>query len=312
MFASTAQFSFTAVNRHRNDWLGPRAVPTPPGACRVDVRRHELAGHPVDELIPVDCNASNAHPLFVIGDSHALGYRTVLIEYARRTGVPATLYSAPCGFPRNLLPRSDCRAIDDAVIADVRQRAKPGDVIFLASLRVPRFRNQWDARDSDTASAWRVAEQRFDPVVGEATAMLQAIAGRGVRIVFELPKPIFKIPLFRCSDWFNRINPACESGSELDRAFLQSYRQPVLAFADALRTRVDGFSTWDPFPLLCPREVCSMWRDGRPLFFDGDHVTYFANMLLADDFIATIRDVSRKIPPPANNSNADPLMLRSR
>ena len=155
-----------------------------------------------------------------------------------------------------------------------------------------RFRNQWDARDLDTTAEWRVFEKRFDATLNESVTVLQKMASLGVHIVFELPKPIYRMPLFRCVDWFNRFNPACAGGSEFDRAALLEYRQPVLAFAKALQVRVNGFAVWDPFPVLCPGEVCSMWRDGRPLFYDGDHVTHFANMLLADDFIATMRAVS--------------------
>jgi SGNH domain-containing protein len=256
--------------------------------CRVTVRYRVLEGSSVEDITPVGCGAPGAHALFAIGDSHTGGYRPMLIEYVRRTGGPATLYSAPCGFPKNPLPRPDCTVVDTAIIADVVRRASPGDIAFLASLRVPRFRSQWDTFEVDTAAEWRAAEARFDPAVDQSTTMLQSMANKGMRVVFELPKPIFKIPLFRCADWFNRNNPACAGGSEFDRAMLLTYRKPVLAFADALKARVADFSTWDPFAALCPGEVCSMWRDGRPLFFDGDHVTYLANMLLADDFIASI------------------------
>jgi peptidoglycan/LPS O-acetylase OafA/YrhL len=288
MFANVPYISLSVVNRHRDDWFGPRTAGLAAGGCRVAVRYRALEGSSVEDITPVDCGASGAHALFAIGDSHAGGYRPMLIEYVRRTGAPVTLYSAPCGFPKNPLPRPDCTAVDTAIIADVVRRAGPGDIAFLASLRVPRFRSQWDTFEVDTAAEWRAAEARYGPAVDQSTTMLQTLADKGMRVVFELPKPIFRIPLFRCADWFNRNNPACAGGSEFDRAMLLSYRQPVLAFADALKVRVDGFSVWDPFPKLCPDQVCSMWRDGRPLFFDGDHVTYLANMLLADNFIASI------------------------
>lgn len=291
MFANVPYVSLSVVNRHRDDWFGPRTAQLAAGVCRVTVRYRTLEGSSVQDLTPVDCGASGGHALFAIGDSHAGAYRPMLIEYARRTGAPVTLYSAPCGFPKNLLSRPDCTAVDSAIVADVEGRARPGDIAFLASLRVPRFRSQWDTFEVDTAAEWRAAEARFAPAVEQSTAMLQTMAAKGMHIVFELPKPIFRIPLFRCADWFNRNNPACAGGSEFDRVMLLNYRQPVLAFADALKARINGFSTWDPFPALCPDEVCSMWRDGRPLFFDGDHVTYLANMLLADNFIANMAAV---------------------
>ncbi len=288
LFGNVRHISLSVVNRHRDDWFGPRLAQLPAGTCRATVRYWVLEGSEVQEITPVDCGATTAHALFAIGDSHTAGYAPMLIEYARRTGAPVTLYGAPCGFPKNLLARPDCTAVDNAIIADVEHRAMSGDVAFLASLRLPRFRSQWDTIEIDTAAEWRAAEARFTPAVNRSVAMLQPLADKGMRLVFELPKPIFRIPLFRCADWFNRFNPACAGGSEFDRAMLLNYRQPVLAFVDALQARIKGLSTWDPFPVLCPGEVCSMWRDGRPLFFDGDHVTYLANMLLVDDFVASI------------------------
>jgi peptidoglycan/LPS O-acetylase OafA/YrhL len=297
MFANVPYVSLSVVNRHRDDWFGPRAAEVQAGMCRVTVGYRLVEGSSVQDITPVDCGAAGAHGLFAIGDSHTGAYRPMLIEYARRTGAPVTIYSAPCGFPKNLLWRPDCTAVDTAIVADVVRRAGPGDVAFLASLRLPRFRSQWDTFEVDTAAEWRATEARFEPAVNQSVAMLQPMATKGMRVVFELPKPIFRIPLFRCADWFNRNNPACAGGSEFDRAMLLNYRQPVLAFADALKARVNGFSIWDPFPALCPGEVCSMWRDGRPLFFDGDHVTYLANTLLADDFIATITALDKETRP---------------
>ena len=113
----------------------------------------------------------------------------------------------------------------------------------------------------------------------------------GVHFVFELPKPIFPTPLFRCSDWFNRSNPACSGGIELERSMLEQHRRPVLGFADTFKDKVAGFSTWDPFPLLCPDKTCSMLRDGKPLFFDGDHLSGFANRLLLDDFMRKMAEL---------------------
>jgi peptidoglycan/LPS O-acetylase OafA/YrhL len=304
MFANFRHISLSVVNRQRDDWFGPRPPEVRAATCRVE--SHFILG---EVLTPLDCGAPSAPALFTIGDSHALGYRPMLSEYAQRTGASVRLYSAPCGFPRITLPRADCTATDDAIIADVGRRARPGDVVFLPSLRVPRFRDQWDAREHDTAAEWRAAEERFDAAVNKSVVMLQAVSPTGVRIVFELPKPIFRIPVFRCADWYNRFNPACAGGSEFDRATLLDYRRPVLAFADALRSRIEGFSTWDPFPTLCPGEVCSMWRSGRPLFFDGDHLTYSANILLVDNFIVAMRTLEN--PPVVVNSGTGSPTLRT-
>ena len=117
-----------------------------------------------------------------------------------------------------------------------------------------------------------------------------------MHFLFELPKPIFATPLFRCGDWFNRMNPACSSGTEISRAQLEQHRRPVLAFAEKLKERVPGFTTWDPFPVLCPGTTCSMFKDGKPLLFDGDHVSGVANRLLLADFKRRMDELGARTP----------------
>lgn len=43
-------------------------------------------------------------------------------------------------------------------------------------------------------------------------------------------------------------------------------------------------SVWDSFPLLCPGDECGTSLDGHPLFFDGDHLSGYANHLLLPAF----------------------------
>ena len=51
---------------------------------------------------------------------------------------------------------------------------------------------------------------------------------------------------------------------------------------------------WDPLPTLCPQVTCSAFRNGHPLFFDGDHVTAYANSLLVEDFVSEIESTISK------------------
>ena len=74
-----------------------------------------------------------------------------------------------------------------------------------------------------------VAEAR-SRAIGEAITYLRPLAEKGVRIIFEAPKPIFRAPAFRCSDWFNKSNRVCEAGTELPADLLRRYRQPTIEF----------------------------------------------------------------------------------
>ena len=86
-----------------------------------------------------------------IGDSHATAYFTMLADYARLTRVPVALYQAPgCYFVHLVPSAAGCAAMVGAVLDDIRRELKAGDVIFMPSLRVPRFREQWGEHDLDT------------------------------------------------------------------------------------------------------------------------------------------------------------------
>ena len=47
-----------------------------------------------------------------------------------------------------------------------------------------------------------------------------------------------------------------------------------------LSYRFPAVEIWDPLPLLCDDTVCSAMRGGRPLFFDGDHLSPYGNLRL--------------------------------
>lgn len=300
MFGNAWRMSASTVTTHRVDWYpGYEVRGRDNKGCRIEWgggRSAALAA--VQFSRRVDCEPLEAkHKLFVIGDSHATSYITMFAEYARLTGTPVSVQQTPGCYFVHLVPSAKgCEATINTVLDAIRKELKPGDVVFLPSLRVPRFRDQWSEHDFDVEAVWRGMTPRFEAGHAEAMTVFAKLNVPGVHFVFELPKPIFPTPLFRCSDWFNRDNPVCAGGIEKGRSLLERHRQPVLEFAERLKGEVAGFSTWDPFPVLCPGTTCSMMMDGKPLFFDGDHVSGFANRLLLDDFMrkmASLRAGSR-------------------
>jgi len=168
---------------------------------------------------------------------------------------------------------------------------QPGDVVVLASLRLSRFNQAETVTISDDAIRGLVArEQTADRTdeVRAAIAALAPIVQRGVHVVFEAPPPLFKAPPFRCVDWFNRNNPLCEGGMHTSRALLDRYRAPLLQSLGAIASALPNVSVWDPFPVLCPGRVCDTMRGNKPLFFDGDHVSGYANRLLVPSLAAHV------------------------
>lgn len=240
--------------------------------------------------------APTAPDLFALGDSHTIGYTTMLTEYVLRTGAQVTLYpNINCAFA-TLKPWPDagqCKVQNQAELTDIRKRAKPGDILFLAALRLDRLSNQdatLNAADRWTMMETTQASQGRDAASTQLLAELGPLADAGVRIVFEAPKPLFRSPPFRCSDWFNRGNPVCGAGLSESRVAIEAYRQPVVDSLQRLAARL-GAWVWDPLPILCLEDRCDAVRDQHPLFFDGDHLSADGNRLLLPSFVAFIESL---------------------
>jgi hypothetical protein len=172
---------------------------------------------------------------------------------------------------------------------------RAGDVLLLSSLRVRRMVDQWAHFNSPEGV---LAEMRSAPYVQErerqvaqALPELQALATRGVHIVLPAPTPVFRTVPYRCADWFNHNNPICRFGSELQREQMAALQAPALAAFAPLQAGLDQSSVWNPLDVLCPGPVCSTHLDGRPLLFDGDHLSGHGNALLLPHFTAHLRRI---------------------
>ena len=290
--ARTPQWSLTHVGREATDWYAGREEDIGKRNCSLLARSEAVGGSIVRIWSGADCagSTSSMPRLFVIGDSHAQAYSTMLMMFAMDTGAEVYNYAyGGCPFISLQLAREDyCKSYSTAAVADMLQRIRKNDILFMPSLRLNRLTDQ--NSQTDETVAW---QNMFSPAaaamrkraVDEAVTALAPFAARGVRIVFEAPKPILRVPPFRCVDWFNKDNPVCSPGLTMQRSELERYRKPVMdAFAEIAK-RVNGVSVWDPFPLLCPDEICAATtRDGHPLIYDGDHPTGYANRMLAPHF----------------------------
>jgi hypothetical protein len=241
--------------------------------------------------------------LFVTGNSHALAYIALLSELSFREPFNVHLYyRTECDVLSLREPMAaaspSCRSfLEGEVMTEIRSTGRAGDVLFLPSLRLPRFGDQWAGLSEGEAVNWLRGDQARrlrQQAVEEAYDLLQPLIHKGMKIVFEAPKPIFRAPPFRCSDWFNRRNPICAPGTSVPRDYLLEYRKPVLDAMTSLRSRDPRISVWDPFDPLCPNAVCEAVVGDKPLFFDGDHLSGYANTRLYPVFVAFLRELQRE------------------
>jgi peptidoglycan/LPS O-acetylase OafA/YrhL len=228
--------------------------------------------------------------LFAIGDSHAAAYRTMLDIVSKELGVEVLEYEeGDCPVAGLLRPMDGrTRAHFEAALRDVMRLARPGDFVFLPSLRMPTFADNFEAADVGAiASAflgWEAARDR-GIALEEARAVIAGFEATGARVLIEAPLPVLLAPPYRCSDWFNRMNPVGANGLTIDRAFLERLRFPVLESIRRLVELDPGLLVWDPFPVLCKDEVFSAYDDGgKPIFWDGDHLSGNGNRILEPSF----------------------------
>ncbi|MDR2871625.1 MAG: acyltransferase [Xanthomonadaceae bacterium] len=294
--------SLSTVVQNSSDWY-PHGVGTDarfPG-CSVAARYEDLGGAGVYLLRREGCDSDSDTPrLFAIGDSHTGAFMTMFHQTALATGSEVSIYTnggcpfiSLAGNQEYKDPR--CNGYAVLSLEDILSKARHDDVLFLASLRLPRLVEQdaardavaiWEAMFGEQAIAWRKE--------GEAHAIdvLKPFRERGMHIVFEAPLPLLRAPPFRCSDWFNRDNPLCRQSLTVSRDYLQQLRAPVLESYSRIIAALPGTVTWDPFPVLCPPgKTCNGMHDGKPLLFDGDHLSGYGNRVLAPDFFEFLHTI---------------------
>jgi len=238
-----------------------------------------------------------ARRLFMSGNSHALAYEPMVSMLESRGPFEVINYrQAGCALLPLDVPMTDhssqCQRFYQSTLADMQMRLRPGDIVFLPSLRLPRLADQWtlysetDALEQLYGEPGRQARQR---ALSEADGVLDSLVRRGAIVILEAPKPIFRAPAFRCSDWFNRGNPICAGGLAMPRDYLLHYRKPVLDAMIDLSRRHEHVLVWDPFDVLCPEASCEAVVNGVPLFFDADHLSSHGDRVVYSDFVAFLK-----------------------
>lgn len=281
-------------------WIGALWISNHPGQLSLSQTRDAYEWYaykhfPRGGVKAVEDPSVQGRQLFVIGDSHTAAYRTLLNLARLQLGITVVEYEqGGCGVVTLIGPDpASCAKRREADLEDIEARAKPGDIVFLASLRMPELYGRNGARDE--AHVYLDALSQLTPLKLErakasAEAVLTRLTAARVRVLIDAPKPVFKAPANRCSDWFNRMNPVCAGGLTIERKQLERLREPQMKLLNVLKREFPALSVWDPFPILCPTQTCSAFdRQGKPLFFDSNHLSGHGNRVLAPSFITRVQ-----------------------
>jgi hypothetical protein len=254
------------------------------GDCALGTTTRGFGGGTYDSWTPACGPRTIRGTLYVAGDSHAEAFTRMLTRYAAETGTPVVRYYRPGCDVIGLFPPTprdpECAAFSRSVRDELVRRLRPDDVLFLPGLRVPRL---GPGTGTVIGRVYTPAEQ--EPGYREALATLRAFSATGAALVLEAPPPLFRAPLNRCMDRFNRHNPVCRPGFEAGRTELLSHRATMVGAMTRLASAVPRLYVWDPFPILCPGDPCSALRGGFPLYTDVDHLSGRGNDLLYPDFL---------------------------
>jgi peptidoglycan/LPS O-acetylase OafA/YrhL len=290
LFSLHDQITLSVTRDHRS-WYAEAGRPLDPARtyCRVSETGSRLGSGTVTHWVPTGCRLRPVH-IHAVGDSHNVAYVPAYRQLAAEHGIAVSLYDrASCPvfkLTETMASRPECAGFYAALLATLKRDLRPGDIVFMPALRMTRITNQFG---SDWPPGSTPPTETADPAaIAEARMLLATLTRTGARLVFEAPKPMFASPAFRCADWFNRANPICQPGLEMSRALLLERQHSVRESMKALAAENGAIRIWDPFPILCPTSRCQMFRDGKPLYFDADHLSGAGNDLLYPSLSAAL------------------------
>lgn len=130
---------------------------------------------------------------------------------------------------------------------------------------------------------------------------IQQLEQAGKRVVFVIDNPTFPDPTSCISggatsnSFLNRFlrrkeNPRCTISYSDHLAGTQAYRQ----FIGKLKRLHPDLTIYDPTPLLCdiPNNVCTITQNGKFLYSYGDHISDYANSMIARDMLSVVRKLA--------------------
>ncbi|BBJ00627.1 hypothetical protein FGKAn22_23190 [Ferrigenium kumadai] len=138
------------------------------------------------------------------------------------------------------------------------------------------------------------------PPLDSYSHLVAALEHAGKRVVFIIDNPTFPDPRScisggaTSSPALNQFlrrkeNPHCTVSYAAHMEGTRIYRE----FVKALQQRHPGLVIYDPAPLLCdvPNNVCAVTREGKFLYSYGDHISDYANSMIARDMVPMIRQL---------------------
>jgi peptidoglycan/LPS O-acetylase OafA/YrhL len=233
---------------------------------------------PID--VPDPCFSSTSSEgvhettLLIVGDSHAYAdWGMAASGAATRAFRFATLMYDGCWPGAEPTNRSrSCLAYWKGLPEIIQRTLSERDSVLISLL--------WESRS-------RVERDRAEEAIGK---VIKAARERGAEVIIEAPLPIFPRPGYLCTKEWYRSN---YDGCSVDRSDVERQRSSVMADLKAITEEDRNVRIWDPLSQLCPTETCSEFLDGKPLFRDSSHLSYYGSRWLAPAFVDFLHEPER-------------------
>ena len=247
--------------------------------------------------------------VYFVGDSHTGSLQSLASRLVEQKDVSRIMMVERDGcLFTSTLRRSDrdgdqCLASNRAVISEVSESGKPGDIVvvtnryglyFLAPnsrddiLKIEKGMFAYTYEGSPLSQA-----QALEKYSQNLTEIAQTLAKKDISLIVQAPLPDWKHLTHQCQvQWF-RPQMAMPEDCELNTAIESEKRTPLLNSFRQLEAEIPNLHVYDPFPAFCDSAECSPFAsDGTPLFRDADHLNDYGAEYLYTEFRAYLASES--------------------
>ncbi|MBX7148133.1 acyltransferase [bacterium] len=276
-----------------NEPLTP-SLKTPQRSCHLEYR-DALSPNLLERCSTVE---KNEKFIYLIGNSHAQHLVPMLEAVSQKTGYG---YSA--------LTISNCRLISafqmvgginyrydlckdyfDYVLDSVIKNSKPGDIVLIGARSL--FEKPSSLEGGNPSRIYLEngrelsSKEVYEKTMSDLSAFVSAVNLKGVSVVFTGPTPSFGLSAAQCApEWFRSDNESCRASKKL----LVQEQETELKTLSELMEKNKNVYFWDPSLNLCPDDFCYPVADGKLLFRDLHHLSFWGSQSLAPEFIEFIQ-----------------------
>jgi peptidoglycan/LPS O-acetylase OafA/YrhL len=154
----------------------------------------------------------------------------------------------------------------------------------------------------DETTGFVTSDRIPDNMVAAYSQAISQLENADKRVMFVIDNPTFPDPRscisggLTSSETLNQFlrrkeNPRCTIRHTDHLAGVH----PYLQFVEALKKRNPNLIVYDPTPLLCDtaNNICPVTRYGKFIYSYGDHISDYANSMLARDMLPIVRKISQ-------------------